>query len=207
MSGEEKIEISGELDSTPLIAGEEKKTSFMASWSNISMPGNVGTVLQQQLHETKELATQSASDLREKIRPWSEFADQKAFAAPVSMQEWTKRLLKNIEHYQANYIITFMLLMVYCILTSPLLLIALAVSATGSYVVSKHEGQQLVIAGKPVPAQLRYALVGLISFPLLFIAGVGAALFWTLGVTATLIGGHASFRLAPETPDPFAQEV
>ena len=67
------------------------------------------------------------------------------------MQEWTKvhlinvithsiifffqRLLKNIEHYQANYIITFMLLMVYCILTSPLLLIALAVSATGLFFV------------------------------------------------------------------------
>jgi len=193
MSSDEKIEISGELDSSPLIEKPNNKpTGLMASWSNISMPGNVGTVLQQQ---------------RDKIRPWSEFADQKAFSAPVSMQEWTKRLLKNIEHYQANYIITFMLLMVYCILTSPLLLIALAVSATGSYVVSKHEGQNLVIGGKQIPPQLRYGLVGLISFPLLFIAGVGAALFWTLGVTATLIGGHASFRLAPETPDPFAQEV
>jgi len=194
MSSDEKIEISGELDSSPLIEqSTSKKSSFlMASWSNISMPGNVGTVLQQQ---------------RDKIRPWSEFAEQKSFGAPVSMQEWTKRLLKNIEHYQANYIITFMLLMVYCILTSPLLLIALAVSATGSYVVSKHEGQNLVIGGKQIPPQFRYGIVGLISFPLLFIAGVGAALFWTLGVTATLIGGHASFRVAPETPDPFAQEV
>ena len=69
----------------------------------------------------------------------------------------------------------------------------------------------------------RYALVGLIATPLLFIAGAGAALFWTLGVTgklqlvkllnrnllyqATLIGGHASLRHAAETPDPFAQEV
>ena len=26
-------------------------------------------------------------------------------------------------------------------------------------------------------------------------------------ISATLIGGHASFRQAPETPDPFAQEV
>ena len=65
-----------------------------------------------------------------------------------------------------------MLLMVYCILTSPLLLIALAVSATGlfysfiqgnnrekilgSYVVSKHEGQNLVIGGKQIPPQFRY---------------------------------------------------
>lgn len=208
MSSDEKIEISGELDSSPLIEKPNNKLSgLMASWSNISMPGNVGTVLQQQLNSQLNLARHSAIELREKIRPWSEFADQKAFSAPVSMQEWTKRLLKNIEHYQANYIITFMLLMVYCILTSPLLLIALAVSATGSYVVSKHEGQNLVIGGKQIPPQFRYGLVGLISFPLLFIAGVGAALFWTLGVTATLIGGHASFRLAPETPDPFAQEV
>ena len=26
-------------------------------------------------------------------------------------------------------------------------------------------------------------------------------------IQATIIGGHASFRKAPETPDPFAQEV
>jgi len=203
----EKVEISGDIE-TPLI--EQTKSNPMASWSNISVPGNVGTILQQQ---------------REKIRAWSEFADQKAFTAPVSMQEWTKRLVKNVEHYQANYIITFLVLMIYCVLTSPLLLIALAVSATGSFVVSKHEGQNLVIGGKEIPAKYRlqlrqmgfhkclplhvpkYALVGVIATPLLFIAGAGAALFWTLGVTATLIGGHASLRQAPETPDPFAQEV
>ena len=51
MSSDEKIEISGELDSTPLIESSQtaKKSSLMASWSNISMPGNVGTVLQQQV--------------------------------------------------------------------------------------------------------------------------------------------------------------
>jgi len=188
MSG--KVEISGDIE-TPLIE-KTNSSNPMASWSNISVPGNVGTILQQQ---------------REKIRAWSEFADQKAFTAPVSMQEWAKRLVKNVEHYQANYIITFLVLMIYCVLTSPLLLIALAVSATGSFVVSKHEGQNLVIGGKEIPAKYRYALVGVIATPLLFIAGAGAALFWTLGVTATLIGGHASLRQAPETPDPFAQEV
>jgi len=184
----EKIEITGDIE-TPLITD---KQSNMASWSNISVPGNVGAILQQQ---------------REKIRAWSEFADQKAFAAPATIQEWSKRLVRNVEYYQANYIIGFLILMLYCILTSPLLLIALAVSATGSYVVSKHEGQPLMVGGKEIPAKYRYALVGLIATPLLFIAGAGAALFWTLGVTATLIGGHASLRHAAETPDPFAQEV
>ena len=50
MSSDEKIEISGELDSSPLIEKPNNKpTGLMASWSNISMPGNVGTVLQQQV--------------------------------------------------------------------------------------------------------------------------------------------------------------
>jgi len=185
------VEISGEID-TPLVEKEEPKKFSMASWTNIGLSGNIRDILTQQ---------------REKIRPWSEFSEQKSFTAPVGLQEWTKRLVKNVEHYQSNYIILFLLLMMYCILTSPLLLIALAVSATGSYAVSKHEGQTLKIGGKEIPSKYRYALVGAISTPLLFIAGAGAALFWTLGVTATLIGGHASFRNAPETPDPFAQEV
>ena len=80
---------------------------------------------------------------REKIRPWSEFAEQKSFNAPVGLQQWTKRLLKNVEHYQANYVITFLLLMVYCILTSPLLLIALSVSGIGK------EANQLLIINIP----------------------------------------------------------
>ena len=42
---------------------------------------------------------------------------------------------------------------------------------------------------------------------------VDVVLQWTdtnsfdLYILATLIGGHASLRQAPETPDPFAQEV
>jgi len=185
------VEISGEID-TPLLQEKNAENKAMASWANIGVAGNIRDVLTQQ---------------REKIKPWSEFSEQKSFSAPAGLQEWSKRIVKNVEHYQSNYIILFLLLMVYCILTSPLLLIALAVSATGSYAVSKHEGQTLKIGGKEIPAKYRYALVGVISTPLLFIAGAGAALFWTLGVTATLIGGHASFRNAPETPDPFAQEV
>merc|ERR1712037_258811 len=117
------IDVSGEIDA-PLIP--EKKESFMASWSNIALTGNVRDVLNAQ---------------REKIRPWSEFAEQKEFFAPAGLQEWTKRAIKNVSHYQSNYIIVFLVLMTYCVLTSPLLLIALAVSGIGSYTVSKHEGQ------------------------------------------------------------------
>ena len=42
----EKVEISGDIE-TPLI--EQTKSQPMASWSNISVPGNVGQLLQQQV--------------------------------------------------------------------------------------------------------------------------------------------------------------
>ena len=44
----EKVEISGDIE-TPLI--EQTKSQPMASWSNISVPGNVGTLLQQQVKQ------------------------------------------------------------------------------------------------------------------------------------------------------------
>ena len=45
----EKVEISGDIE-TPLI--EQTKSQPMASWSNISVPGNVGQLLQQQVKKT-----------------------------------------------------------------------------------------------------------------------------------------------------------
>jgi hypothetical protein len=44
----EKIEITGDIE-TPLITD---KQSTMASWSNISVPGNVGAILQQQVRNS-----------------------------------------------------------------------------------------------------------------------------------------------------------
>ena len=46
----ERIEISGEIE-TPLLAekSSSETNSIMASWSNISVPGNVGAALQQQV--------------------------------------------------------------------------------------------------------------------------------------------------------------
>ena len=114
--------------------------------------------------------------------------------------------------------------MTYCVLTSPLLLIALAVSGIGIYlksssffnssikVATRFQSMKVKICRSPErmsPANtgnricqdlscneiIRYALVGVVSAPLLFIAGAGAALFWTLGAT----GIHKTRRAFVET--------
>ena len=58
----EAIEISGDIE-TPLISD---KSPNMASWSNISVPGNVGAILQQQVMTHMMIHTDDVIDFREK---------------------------------------------------------------------------------------------------------------------------------------------
>ena len=51
------------------------------------------------------VAREWLSQQREKVKPWSEFADVGQFKKPESPQELKKVILKNIEVYHANYLV------------------------------------------------------------------------------------------------------
>ena len=42
----------------------------------------------------------------EEIRPWGTFAQTANFDKPQNHKGWSKRLQKNIEHFQSNYVRT-----------------------------------------------------------------------------------------------------
>ena len=44
------------------------------------------------------------SKRREEIRPWGTFAKTSNFEPPQNLPKWSKRLYKNIEHFQSNYV-------------------------------------------------------------------------------------------------------
>ena len=44
------------------------------------------------------------SKRREEIRPWGSFVKTTNFEPPQSLPKWSKRLYKNIEHFQSNYV-------------------------------------------------------------------------------------------------------
>ena len=52
------------------------------------------------------VAREWLSQQREKVKPWSEFADVGQFKKPESPQELKKVILKNIEVYHANYLVS-----------------------------------------------------------------------------------------------------
>uniref|UniRef100_H2ZHM6 PRA1 family protein n=1 Tax=Ciona savignyi TaxID=51511 RepID=H2ZHM6_CIOSA len=139
------------------------------------------------------------SQRRNSIRPWADFINTNKFRKPASITQWTKRSTKNIEHFQTNYLFVFTGLIVYCIITSPLLLIALLVFLAACYVIHmKNEKANIKIMGHEITHAQQYGVAAVLTLPLLFVAGAGAAVFWVLGVSFFLIALHASFHISPE---------
>uniref|UniRef100_A0A3Q1EKA6 PRA1 family protein n=1 Tax=Acanthochromis polyacanthus TaxID=80966 RepID=A0A3Q1EKA6_9TELE len=127
---------------------------------------------------------------RVSIRPWASFVDQRKFSKPRNFGELCQRVVKNVEVYNSNYTFIFLGLILYCIISSPMLLIALAVFAGAFYIIHlKSLESKLVLT---VPHQM--SLAGAVSLPVFWLAGAGAAVFWVLGATLFVIGSHAAFR-------------
>merc|ERR1712066_150327 len=134
------------------------------------------------------------SKRREEIRPWGTFVKTSNFEPPQSLPRWSKRLYKNIEHFQSNYVFIFLILFIYCLITSPFLLVAMAMSGGACYYASLKQGQRkLILGGREVTLAQQYAAIGVGSIPLFVIAGAGTAVFWVIGASLFIIALHASF--------------
>nr|XP_002126562.1 prenylated Rab acceptor protein 1-like [Ciona intestinalis] len=163
--------------------------------TEISTEGITGSLKKMNSPAAREWITQR----RNSVRPWSDFINTNKFRKPSSISQWTKRSVKNMEHYQTNYLFVFSGLIIYCIITSPLLLIALLIFLGACYVIHvKNEKSNIKILGHEITHMQQYAVAGALTFPLFFVAGAGAAVFWVLGVSFLLVALHASFHISPE---------
>lgn len=136
-----------------------------------------------------------------KMKPWGSFIDTNRMKTPTSTLNWTRRLIRNIEHFQSNYCCVFLILVVYCILTSPLLLLAIAASLGACYIIAlKNSESPLKLFGYKLSLGQQYVMIGILSFPLFYLAGAGSAVFWVIGASFFVIGLHASLY-AIETSD------
>lgn len=52
---------------------------------------------------------------RENIRPWTTFLNSSNFKVPPSLPRLSKRILRNIEYFQSNYLFVFIGLIIYCL--------------------------------------------------------------------------------------------
>jgi len=187
---EEKIDLEGNIDLGEPEDTLPTKSKLMAlSLSNIS-------------------AREWLSQRRAGIQPWAQFLNYKQFKTPKTVAPIGKRVLKNIERFQSNYLFVFIGLVVFCILTSPLLLVAIAACLGACYIIRiRNADNPLKIAGKELTVAQQYGAVGAMSFPLFWLAGAGGAVFWVIGASFFTIMLHASMYALEDEAEPFDLEM
>jgi len=129
----------------------------------------------------------------QKMQSWGSFMDTNRMKTPTSTMQWSRRLLKNLEHYHSNYLSVFLILVIYCILTSPLLLLAMAAALGACYIVTLRNAETpMKVFGYKLALGQQYLAISCLSFPLFYLAGAGSAVFWVIGASFFVIGLHAS---------------
>ncbi|KAK6173527.1 hypothetical protein SNE40_016959 [Patella caerulea] len=146
---------------------------------------------------------------REGVKSWPEFIKTDRFKLPQSVAPVPKRIIKNIEYFQGNYMFIFLGLLIFCILTSPMLLVAIGACLGACYIISlKNADKKMSIMGREISVAQQYAAVGVGSFPLFWLAGAGSAVFWIIGASFFVIMAHATlYRPQIEDGDGFDIEM
>lgn len=137
------------------------------------------------------------------IQSWALFFNtSRLMKAPANKQLLTKRVLSNLNYFQGNYLCVSLILVIYCILTSPLLLLALLGYAVALYSVTVRSalGKPTCLLGYRFNLQQQYSFITMVSLPLLWVAGAPTALFWVIGASFFVVGLHA-LLYAIETMD------
>merc|ERR1711997_727864 len=178
-----EVELSGEIDSSQESQSGSSKSSLLGG---MSLPVPV-SLSQPALKEW-------FGKRRANLRPVGTFFNTANFQVPPSAGRLSKRLYKNVEYFQSNYVCVFLVLVLYCLITSPLLLIVIAAAGGACYIAGvKNQDRKLSIAGHEVSLAQQYGLVAVCSVPFFIWAGAGGIVFWVLGASMVFITAHAAF--------------
>merc|ERR1712061_33375 len=111
---------------------------------------------------------------RANLRPVGTFFNTANFQVPPSAGRLSKRLVKNVDYFQSNYVLVFLILVLYCLISSPLLLIVIAGAGGAAYFAAvKNETRKIAIAGHEGTLAQQYAAIATASIPFFLLAGAG----------------------------------
>merc|ERR1712226_911316 len=131
---------------------------------------------------------------RANLKPVGTFFNTANFQVPPSAGRLSKRLVKNLDYFQSNYVCVFLVLVLYCLISSPLLLIVIAGAGGAAYYAAvKNEGRKIAIAGHEVSLAQQYGIIAVTAIPFFLLAGAGGIVFWVLGASMFFITAHAAF--------------
>ncbi|EEP82978.1 conserved hypothetical protein [Uncinocarpus reesii 1704] len=140
---------------------------------------------------------QSFSSRFANLKPVSEFLDVKRISKPANFGEMQSRLNYNLSYFSSNYIVVFIMLSIYSLLTNLLLLFVILLVIGGTYGIGKLEGRDLDVGVFRATTSQLYTGLLIVAVPLgLWASPLGAAL-WLIGATGVTVLGHAAFMDKP----------
>ncbi|KAL7677829.1 hypothetical protein ACOME3_004062 [Neoechinorhynchus agilis] len=176
--------VSGEMDGPPLNASR---------WSLNSL---------RRMNPSEWYQSQKNS-----VRPWLEFLNTSRISLPKTPRRAIRRVLSNVEYFQSNYFIIFVVLGIYSIVTSPLILLVVIIMLLGFYMVNTKSSSQspLTLFGRQVPVFYQYVAVVAFSLPLFFLAKATSVIFWILGASIGIVLVHSALYTPSQQEDSFVQ--
>jgi len=148
-------------------------------------------------------AARVMGELRQRLRPWcSEFFFFQKFGWPPSVVAVVPRVKRNLQYFLTNYLLLAVILLVYCVLTSLLMLLTLIVLGGLFYTIYNRtqRGPVIVASGYEIPPSLLYTMALAVCFPMFYFADVGGTMYWVMGSSVFLILAHSVFYSSEEVP-------
>ena len=144
----------------PQLNTEDNLTSEPVPDPATSEPGNMSMTAPLAISQP---VREWVASTRENIRPLGTFCNTANFQVgwlsssslvnyhskvPPSLGRFTKRFFKNIDYFQSNYVLVFLVLVLYCLISSPMLLIVIAVSGIAAHTAARrNKDRKLSVAG------------------------------------------------------------
>lgn len=148
---------------------------------------------------------------RKNLRPWSEFLSTTNFKTIANVTRLSNRVVRNLAYFASNYLCVFIGLVIYCLLTSPLILIALIGVFYLCYKIKQNTFPEIALFGKKLNTNQQCMAVNIASIPVLYLCGAGSMIFWVIGASFFVIGLHAAFynidAIVTEDTESFLSEV
>ncbi|KAL3120561.1 hypothetical protein niasHT_007853 [Heterodera trifolii] len=173
--------------------------SFLGSSPNSPPSAVNGT--DQSVPSASASAQRLLTELRQRYQPWSVFFKCAKFGFPPGVAAIGPRVKRNLATFTTNYLCLFALLLLYCVLTSLLMLLSLIVLGGLLYSVYQFTQKGPVIVGAyEVPPSLLYSVALMLSIPLFWLADAGSVMYWVLGFGLFLMLSHSTFYASEEVP-------
>lgn len=137
--------------------------------------------------------SQSVGNRFANLKPISEFLDIKRLSKPQDFGELQNRVNYNLSYFSSNYVVVFVMLSIYSLISNLLLCFVIILSVGGMWGIKKLQGADLDLGFARATTQQLYTGLLVIAVPLGIWASPLTTVLWLIGATGVSILGHASF--------------